>query len=556
MMASEPFTAVAMQRHLLDSLIGILLFVAAYYAMAQASIEQLPHAPILLIAMIAAYYIVPVVLVTILLTLGITRRRPGLALSPLLFFVLWAGAATAQRLVILHTEDPQLADRSLPRNLRDNQVLIVEEHQACCRHIKLLADTGVRSYVQLTKDDKGKITALTSHRLARGDACRPEDFRNAVMLARAGRTDECVATEKLTEVPDGLLLRLVRMRWYEGSFVCCDEGQFVLRSGGAERTAATWRHGYRRVLTFLPFGMYVSTQVGGLWDFKIGGPFQRVAVGGPSFDTGAMTAAVYGVNLQDPITPAKLDAAEIKRRALALLDSKDIFRRTSAIDLALELQTARRVDDDVIRAVTRLVGNDYTIQDKLRNFASRLTPDQQRAFMDLLFARLEDPNDDTPLAEFGESATRGIGPRPIVDDYRQRAEDLFVHRRDLKRWQYQIALYIATGAVRFKSPAYAAAQERLFQSLRDDLTPSFVPRTLAFSTVFFLRTDDERRLFAERFDLVPDRALEAYRRVGWHPTHGETQPSEAIRTFRERARERAARAQDELVRKHARDWHD
>lgn len=453
------------------------------------------------------------------------------------------------------TSDPQVSERILPANLRDNRTLIVEEGATCCGHIKFVADGAVDRYVQVTSNERGTTTAITAHHLGRGAQCTPEARRQSALLAQVGRTDECMLSETLSEVPDGLLLRYVWKRPDSSYFYfyCCSEGQFIQRIGGVERQVASWWHGERRLLTYLPLGYMFQRGVRGLWAFDVGGPYQIADVGGPAFHTAAMAEAVYGMTWNGALAPARIDTEELRRRAAALLASEDSGTRVAAINLILSLQAQGKVDDDLIRMAASLIGYDHTIREKISKFRFGLTTEQNRVFIDHLFKRLEDPNEG-PLSDFAVSAFDVIGPETIIAAYRGRAEEIFVDRRDLRRWQYQLALRIAVDIRSYRNPE---VQERLFRSLRDDTTPAFPRRALTFTTVFIARTDDERRLFARRLDLVPDSLLETYvRQAGWNRTLHEKETSGATHEFRRKARERAARATDDLVRRNALNWRD
>jgi hypothetical protein len=530
-----------MLRHATHFVLGLILL-AVVYLLLNLKVSQFVLAILALVTRGSLNLLFLAIVVT-LMAIGIGTRRWGLALAPAAFVALWFSASVAQRLEIERTSDPQLSERPVPSNLRSIKTLMVEQQgiQTCCRqYSKLLADGYIDRYVLVDRNNRTgeRSGEITAYRLARDSGCSAEDRRRSFPLAQVGRTDECFVSEKLADVPDGIVLHMKGMDPGPAAAIrCCDEGTINVRSGGAEQTVAIWRSGQRPVLSYLPFLGYFA-KPGDLWDLQAVGPFQLVRVGGPDFDTETMAAAIYGIGWGDPFEPARVDRAELLRRAMELARKDD----TSALDVALSLQAKGFVDDDIIRIAVFLI-NDYTTDHRIKRFWGALTDDQKRTFVRLLLERIQDP-----AAGYEHGSARlpfGVSP-DLRAEVAESAANIFAERRDLKIWQYEIALRLVHGV----------EQQRLFQTLVDDTTPGFARRAIAFKTVWRTPTDEERKLFAERLDLVPDALVEEYVRVtGWHRNHGvEKQTSEATYDFRRRALARFATIQDEDRRRSAQGW--
>lgn len=297
-----------MRSHIRDTAIGVIVLAAIFPGQ-----TIFPFISSLLVFVARVPPIPPVLnvmffgAVAIMLLVAAYWIRPGLVLAPPLFAALWATAAIGQRIYIQVREDPTLADRSIPADLRQVQTLTLEKSGPtttdCCGHVWLLADGLIDRFVHVNREQK----IMTAYRLERGPGCSANagtasDRYLSNMLAQAGRTAQCIRSENVDAIPDGIVIRMhyignpLSGPGYPLSMGCCNRGTVSLRVHGDESIRATWFFGRRPALSLLTFfgTRIASAATVPLWSTDAGGPIQPVEIGGPPFRPEDLAAAVYG----------------------------------------------------------------------------------------------------------------------------------------------------------------------------------------------------------------------------------------------------------------------
>ena len=128
-----------------------------------------------------------------------------------------------------------------------------------------------------------------------------------------------------------------------------------------------------------------------------------------------------------------------------------------------------------------------------------LNDDNKRAFIEHVLARMQDPAEGT---DFDEGSLQLLLQPVKFPGVAMRAGKIFAGRRDLKLWKYELAL-------RFAQEAWRPTLD----TLRDDHDASFPLRALAWKRVYPGMSDEERELFAQRINLVPERFRQEYSRL-------------------------------------------
>lgn len=533
-----------MWRHTLEAVVGTIVIAAVFFGLASLPLPIMAIAYIFP-AIVGGFNVILFVVVAVMLLLAARWRRPGIALAPFLFAALWFSAAVTQRREIEAREDPKLAERPVPAELRGIRTLIIESQgtQVCCGLTTLLAEGLIDLYVHVDHDyDHKVLRSITAYRLGRAHECSAEDRERSILLTRAGRTDECIRSQTIDAIPDGVVVRMHAFAAAYAAMGCCNRGTISVRSGGTETLRATWYYGRRAVMSYLPlFGDHGWGQTVALWSSGPGGPAQFVDVGGPPFHHEELAAAVYGIDWRAPVKPAVTNAPELVRRAMALVQLPRWGDRLPALDIALKVQEQGFVNDDLLAVVAALVhgaGQGLDTTTEIMRFWSRLNDDDKRGFIQRVFARMENP---TEGYDFNECVLSFYLPPAKFPGFAESATDIFTKRRDLKPWQYELALRLAR-----------PGQRLILESLRGDESEAFARRAVAFKRVHLGATDEEREFFSRRLDLVPDLLLKEYlHKTGWHRSPNDKALSEATRDYRQRALVRIAAIRDEQLRRDA-----
>lgn len=535
-----------MIRHIVTLILGLAILAAVYWLLGSRSFPVLALA-FLMHIIAGGFNVVWMIVVMGMMMFGAIRKHPGLIAAPPLFFAIWFGASVWSRYQVEATTDPSLAVRTVPAELKTIRTvtLVTQGVRGCCGQVSLLADGLVDRYVQAADDGKGHIGPIQMTELAAAKDCTADELRNSELLQRAGRIGDCLKTTTIDSIPDGLVVRM-KVRPYYPMVGCCTVGTLNVRQNGEERVAATWHSGRRVVLSYAPlFGRpNLPDPTLSLWEGFSGGPSQMVWVGGPSFTGEDLAAAAYGIDWAAPPKTPDVSTAELIRRAAEISKGPS---RTAALDIALTVQAKSGVDDEllgVMASFIELSSLPSNVRESLQKFWYKLDPGQQRKFVDLIVARMQDPaigfDYNSVMLPFHWDAEKFPG---IADQ----AQRIFEERGDLKTWEYELALRLANKTV-YQSDQYADEQRQRFRVIRDDASDAFVNRVLAFKRVYLIRNEEEREFFARQLDRVPDARLEQFlQAAGWNSPHPALSPM--TRLLRERAAARIAAVKDDKVRR-------
>jgi hypothetical protein len=539
-----------MTRNLVALLIGLAVLAAVFWTLSHLRFNALVVAYALLI--LAGMNIVWIAVIAGMMILGGVLRLPGLLAAPLVFFAIWFGAAVVDRYEVARGTDPALAVRSVPAQLRDiRTVTLVSRGVRCCGQVTLLASGLVDRYVEAYDDEKGHIGPIRVSEITNKD-CTSEELRQSELLQHAGRIGECVRKSTIDAIPDGLVVRMQPRPMVP----CCTSGTISIRENGQERVATTWHSGRRTVLAYLPlFGLPATmSPTASIWAASGGGPYQTVWIGGPDFYGEDLVAAAYGTSWEAPPKPVNVGTDELVRRAKDITSGPN---RTAAVDLSLAVQAKGAVNDDVLGVMASMIELSSMLSPAhqgIQKFWFKLNPEQQRRFIELIMARMQDP---TVGADYNRAELPFHWDRAKYADVADRAQRVFEERRDLKTWQYELALRLAQNdKFWIKSADYFAEQHRRFLSVRDDTSDAFLRRALAFKRVYFLSRDEEREFFAQHLDRVPDNLVRDYlNAAGWNRNRQEEPSmSAATGTLREQAAMRMAAVQDVKLRRDLQEW--
>jgi hypothetical protein len=104
---------------------------------------------------------------------GVRWSKPGLALAPVLFLVVWACAAVVSQWRLQESIDPKVWDRPTSPEASAQRTLIVQAFSSIDR--KIVADGHVDRLIKLQLDDSNqRISGIEEISLARGERARPK----------------------------------------------------------------------------------------------------------------------------------------------------------------------------------------------------------------------------------------------------------------------------------------------------------------------------------------------------------------------------------------------
>ena len=438
-----------MIRHTVTLILGLAILAAAYWVLSSWPVMLLVF--FLTRDMAGGLNVLWLAVVLGMMAAGAIRKHPGLVVAPPLLFAGWFAVSVAERYKAEAETDPSLAIRAIPSELKDIRTitLVTNGVRGCCGQVSLLADGRVDRYVHAADDEKGHIGPIRMTQLAAAKDCTADELLRSELLQRAGRIGECLKTTTIDSIPDGLVVRM-NVRPYYPMVGCCTVGTLNIRQNGQERIAATWHSGRRVVLSYAPlFGRpNAPDATASLWEGFAGSPRQTVWIGGPTFTGEDLAAAAYGIDWAAPPKTADVGTAELIRRAVEISRGPT---RTAALDIALTVQAKGGVDDDLLGIMASFIELSSThspAYQSIQKFWFKLDPGRQRQFIDLIVARMQDPaigfdynRSELPFHWNAEKF-------PGIPD---RALRVFEERRDLKTWQYELALRLAAGAA-FGSP--------------------------------------------------------------------------------------------------------
>jgi hypothetical protein len=499
-----------------------------------------------------------------LVTWGVIRSKPGLALAPVAFAALWIGAAVVSQWRVQTSIDPAVLNRPISPEARAQRTLIMQVDESVDR--KIIADGHIDRLIKVEREySSHRLMGIEELSLARGDACSAEEKRAALSLRRAGRSDECFKSRSLAEIPDGLVVeQIVRIKIGSGETGCCNEAQARLRSGGKERVLFSWRQGQAYVLSYFPvFNLYFAPATR-LWEAG-SGITHPVRYGVEDIAPITMISALYGV------TPAyRVDTSwSLPRPVLSATEARDqaeTFAKQGNVspksvgELLIAARDKGLVDDRSIEIAVSLVGHDSEGWNAVTNFAKGLTSEQTEVLLGKVLERLETPN----ICEDCVVSQRLVGPSlrdwklrerlSNADAVYDRAIRIFAERHDLAAWQYEGCLRIITSLALSRQgyPVVDDVQKSVLPLLLADDTPAYSDKAIAYLRAGFERPTIAEVKLAAKLDLVRDRDVEEYLTSIWIwqlnklPQRNASAEKYAIAT---RACERIARMSDPALRK-------
>ena len=222
-----------MWRHLLDLVVGTIVVAAIYFALADLPLPVMAIA-YLLGMIVGGFNTILFIVVVIMLVVAARWRRPGIALAPFLFAGLWYASAVAQRMAVEAHEDQKLAEWPVPAELRGARTLIIASQvtQLCCGQTTLLADGLIDRDADVFLDHDHKLSRIEAYTLGRGGECSAEDRAWSVLLACAGRTEDCIRRERVNAIPDGIAVRMIPFAAAYAAMGGRNRGTISLRAGG------------------------------------------------------------------------------------------------------------------------------------------------------------------------------------------------------------------------------------------------------------------------------------------------------------------------------------
>jgi hypothetical protein len=190
-----------------------------------------------------------------LVILGKTRKRTGLALSPI-FAATVAAAAFLSAGYVQMLEVRGIEQRAFLKPAAQHEVLVLPSTGCDIDCMKVLVQTSysVIGYAPSTPDK------MVMYRKASGDVCYQKD--NVAMLVkftRAGYAGVCTTQSPVTDLTDALILErqvghgkhpgVSLPSWYDGAVY-----SFIERSNGKDRLLGRWADGKVKALTEFSVG--------------------------------------------------------------------------------------------------------------------------------------------------------------------------------------------------------------------------------------------------------------------------------------------------------------
>ncbi|WP_426529013.1 hypothetical protein [Bradyrhizobium sp. McL0615] len=511
-------------RILTQTVVGIVILAVTF------GLIGLLKFPVLMLAFIAppisgALNLVWFAVIIGLVICGLRWSKPGLALAPVLFLVVWACVAVVSQWRLQESIDPKVWDRPTSPEASAQRTLIVQAFGSIDR--KIVADGHVDRLIKLQLDDSNqRISGIEEISLARGEACSAEDRRASPQLQNAGRSDACFKWRSLAEIPDGLVVeQLFRIGIANGGAGCCNETQARMRSGGKERLLFSWYQGQAYVLSYFPvFGFLVpSTR---LWEAG-SGLSHPVRYGLDDVDPITMISAIYGV------TPAYQPdtGAPLPRPVPSLtetLDQAETFAKqpnVSPKSVAALLIAARDngiVDERSLDVAASLIGHDRGGWAAVTDFVKKLTNAQTELLVEKVLTRLETPNICEHCVVSSSLAYPSLSDWKLrerlsnADSVHERVIRTFVERHDLATWQYEGNLRFITSLGPQAYPAIGNyIQGAVLQLILIDDTPAYSDKAIAFLRGSNFRPSSAGAKLGAKFDLVRDQHLKEYMTRIW-----------------------------------------
>jgi hypothetical protein len=451
--------------------------------------------------------------------LGGAKSKPGFALAPLMFAVVWFGASVATRSWLQASIDPKVWSTPVSPEASAQRTLIMDSYQSIDR--KIIVDGHIDKLIKLQHDNSThKLVGVVEISTAEGDACSAEDKRNSPEFGNAGRPDACFKWRDVGEIPDGLVIETIdRPAVVNGISRCCRETQARLRRGNEERLLFSWFQGDAQVPAYFP-QLALLAEPTRLWEpgTRV---MQTVRYGADDIAPSTMVNAIYHVlpdysrdNGWQPRS-APLTSEEALDRAQSLSKLPNVSLQAIA-SLLITARDKGIVDARSIDLATSLVGHDTEGWIALLHYASGLTSDQTEALLEDIFRRLETPNVCANCVMSGKFSGRWEslkGRLSHPDQAFERAKLIFGKRSDLADWQYEGSLWIIMSV---GPQGYPASESFLHRAIPPmlfaDDTPSYSDKAIAYLRVDsqFVQPNNLHERAAEKLDLVSDQQLQEY----------------------------------------------
>jgi hypothetical protein len=449
-----------------------------------------------------------------------TWSKPGLALAPAIFVVLWAGAAVLSQWRLQASIDPKVWLRPIGLEASAQRTLIVQAFGSIDR--KIIADGHVDRLIRVHLDSSNRsISDIEEISLAKGDACSAEEKRASPQLQNAGRSDECFKWRSLTEIPDGLVVeQIFRIAIANGGAGCCNETQARLRSGGEERLLFSWYQGQAYVLSYFPvFGFFAPATH--LWEAGAG-IAHPVRYGLDDIGPITMISAIYGVtpgyrpDHGGPPPRPLLSATETLDQAEAFAKQPNVSPKSVAA-LLIAARDKGLVDERSLDVAASLAGRGREGWSAVTNFAKGLTNEQTELLIEKVLKRLETPGicaDCVASKSVANPSLRDWKLRERLSNpeaFHHRVIRMFVERHDLAAWQYEGFLRIITSLGPQDYPATVNyIQGTVLPLIFSDDTPAYSDKAIAFLRGSHRRPTSAGAKLAAKLDLVSDRDLKEY----------------------------------------------
>jgi hypothetical protein len=451
---------------------------------------------------------------------GRARSKPGLAVAPLVFAVIWLTVSVVQRAWIQAVLDPPLSSASVNPVTVANRTLIMVGDRSIDR--KIIADGHIDHLINVWRDrgEPNTISSIENVSIARGEPCKTEKMPPFTDGRIPAMPDECFVSISLAELPDGLVVEQI------GQDLLRPVTQARLRLQGKERLLFSWISGASAILSYFPTFALPDSPTG-IWEARRG-ILQVVRYGVSDNSSAKMVGAIYGVTSSYQVNYGGAEPVVPPLNAADTLDFAVTFARqagASPRSVAALLVAARDkglVDGRSIIIAASLIGHNNAGWNAATDFAKGLTNDQTEQLIEQMLKRLETPQicdrcvtsryASHPALQGWKLRERLSNPEPIQD----RAIKILVHAHDLAMWQYEGALKIMAALGPQEYPDYDAYfEDSILPLILLDDTSAYSDKAIAFLRTYPRRGNSQGVRLAAKLDLVRDRDLHEYIIGNW-----------------------------------------
>jgi hypothetical protein len=224
------------------------------------NINAVPLAPLMINLMFPA-------LLLGIVAFGVTSRRFGIALGPLIFALGWAAFSEAHaRIIAARTADPSLGAQPLPaigkidtlivlgqlrlNSSRMNGVSVAFDNE-CAAWCADVLSRGLANSVLLREKPVG-MTGLRQpdsaeyrqYKIGQGEDCKTADAASSLLTRASGEAARCIVSSALQNLPDGhkIIMGESKDLPTAGS-ICCQTVRISKSDQGQETELANWQMG-------------------------------------------------------------------------------------------------------------------------------------------------------------------------------------------------------------------------------------------------------------------------------------------------------------------------